>query len=421
MSEDIAEKLSKNGTKWVYGEDYYCSAPEDSTEMFYVYRHFCPDSGKCYVGYAANPNYRWSAHVSESACEKSAVYNTKFKKAIRSHGKDAFLHEIMCVVPSDKDARLEEIRLISKYDSYRMGYNSTLGGEGYMIGDPITEDMIAELVSAYQTEHGKFPTVRATSEWCALDGVLRQGGRGLPGGSSLAKLMADRFGYVYWGNKMPLSDEFILDMVDQFKNEHGKFPGQYSGLVAGGFPGDDWGGYNASLRDGGRGLHGGTTLAKLIHSRYPEYVHSKNCENLTVEFIVDRAKEHLDLNGKFPVVKGGSVTNGYPGDTWNGYDRALFEGGRGLPGGTTLKRLLAKELGAPNHMDKPALTEEYIVELAKQHKERTGKRPSCKSGAVIGGHHGDTWNGYQQVLQTGGRELPGGSSLSKLLNARGVR
>jgi hypothetical protein len=53
-----------------------------------------------------------------------------------------------------------------------------------------------------------------TETWCAVDDALKRGGRGLPGGSSLAKLLAHHRGRWHSLVQPPLSIDTILKGAD---------------------------------------------------------------------------------------------------------------------------------------------------------------------------------------------------------------
>lgn len=76
--------------------------------------------GKTYIGY----KNRWERHIADAY-----RFDTKFYRAIRKYGKDAF--EIN-LISSFEEGELEqkEIEYIQLYDTYYNGYNSTLGGNG---------------------------------------------------------------------------------------------------------------------------------------------------------------------------------------------------------------------------------------------------------------------------------------------------
>ena len=64
------------------------------------------------------------------------------------------------------------------------------------------------------------------------------------------------------------------------------------------------------------------------------------------------------------------------------------------------------------------LTVEQILAWADAHHKRTRKWPSVNSGAVDDAPE-ETWVAINQALYKGGRGLPKGSSLSKLLVEHG--
>jgi hypothetical protein len=99
-------------------------------------------------------------------------------------------------------------------------------------------------------------------------------------------------------------------------------------------------------------------------------------------------------------------------------DLALRWGYRGLKGGVSLARLLARELGVRNRTNLPALTAAQVMGWAEAHHRRTGAWPTRASGSV-GGTRGESWHGVDLALRWGYRGLPGGSSLGRLL--RGCR
>lgn len=161
--------------------------------------------------------------------------------------------------------------------------------------------------------------------------------RGLPGGSGLAQLM-ETLGYVNHKNKPGLTPEYILGRAQERIKANGRWPGQRSGAVEGGYPGDTWRGYDQALKVGLRGLPGGSSLAQLMETI--GYINHLSKPDLTPEFILERSREYREANNKWPSLYSGHVEGGHAGDTWKGYDRALMVGCRGLPGGSSLAKLL---------------------------------------------------------------------------------
>jgi hypothetical protein len=93
----------------------------------------------------------------------------------------------------------------------------------------------------------------------------------------------------------------------------------------------------------------------------------------------------------------------------------LQKGYRGLPGGSSLAKLLAEHRGATGHLSpRGPLTVEQILVWAEAHRERVGKWPTIDSGSVIDGD-GETWVAIDRALRRGSRGLPSGLSLPRLL------
>jgi hypothetical protein len=98
-----------------------------------------------------------------------------------------------------------------------------------------------------------------------LDHDLRDGFRGLPGGSSLPQLLAKRRGVRNLGDLPPLTENKLLAWADRHRARTGKWPNWNSGPVARA-PGEDWRNIDQVLR-GGRGLPGGDSLPRLLARR----------------------------------------------------------------------------------------------------------------------------------------------------------
>lgn len=139
---------------------------------------------------------------------------------------------------------------------------------------------------------------------------------------------------------------------------------------------------------------------------------------LSVEQILGWADAHHARTGEWPKVKSGPVLDA-PGESWNAVVVALALGARGLPGGMTLARLLAERRGVRNSRGLPRLNVKQIRAWAEAHRRREGRWPTGRSGAVREAP-GETWGAIQTALVQGGRGLPGGSSLSRLLRRAGA-
>jgi hypothetical protein len=137
---------------------------------------------------------------------------------------------------------------------------------------------------------------------------------------------------------------------------------------------------------------------------------------LTVEQILAWTDAFHGAAGAWPTAKSGPVA-GAGGATWGAIDRALRRGLRGLPGGSSLARLLAEHRGIRRRRLAPKLTEQQILLWARAYRVRKGRWPGARSGPVAGAP-GVTWNAINQALYLGLRGLAGGSSLAKLLGGR---
>src|SRR5262249_39016677 len=100
-------------------------------------------------------------------------------------------------------------------------------------------------------------------KWGKIDNALRLGLRTLPGGSSLAQLLYERRGVRNVQSVPPLTHETVLAWADQHHERIGNWPNENSGPVPDA-PGEVWANVNAALREGLRGLPGGSSLALLI-------------------------------------------------------------------------------------------------------------------------------------------------------------
>ena len=92
---------------------------------YYIYKHTCTVSRKSYIGKSIDPNHRWRGHQSDA--KNGSKYH--FHNAIRKYGAENFVMEILYVTIFLGDIYEKEIQFISKYDTYKNGYNMTHGGE----------------------------------------------------------------------------------------------------------------------------------------------------------------------------------------------------------------------------------------------------------------------------------------------------
>lgn len=136
---------------------------------------------------------------------------------------------------------------------------------------------------------------------------------------------------------LPLTIETILRWADAFHARSGNWPIASSGTVPES-PGDSWMAVDAALRRGSRGLLARSSLARLLAEH--RSVRNRNAlPRLTVAQILRWADGFHERTGGWPVMYSGAIPE-QPGEMWRHVDSALRRGIRGLPGGSSLYRLL---------------------------------------------------------------------------------
>jgi hypothetical protein len=253
-------------------------------------------------------------------------------------------------------------------------------------------------------ESGDIPGAGGMS-WYTVDHALRVGCGGLPGGSSLFHLLT--------GNRVvvprsPLTTEQILAWADAFHARTGEWPGERSGPIPES-PDETWTTVKNALRRGSRGLPGRSSLVELLMTE-----RGVRCRGysppLTVPTIIEWAEAHHARTGKWPHSHSGPILE-CPGAIWRTVTDALSRGTRGLPGGSTIPRLLAQR--GTNRLDPPDLTIPQIRAWAEAFRARTGQWPNARAGSILEAP-GETWRIIELALRTGQRGLAGHSSLSRL-------
>jgi hypothetical protein len=296
---------------------------------------------------------------------------------------------------------------------------------GVLLYTPLPEEQILAWADAFHARTGRWPSAASgpipeapEENWRAVDMSLSQGHRGLPGGSSVARLLIQRRGSRSPAHLSPFSIPQILAWADAHHARTGEWPTVGSGPVAEA-PGETWSIIHFAFVCGIRGLPRGWSLTRLFAQE--RGVHSKaHRPRMTIPQILQWADAYHDRHGKWPTAKSGAIPEA-PGETWYAVTRALFSGLRGLARGTTLPKLLRDERGLRLIQDRVPFTVEGILAWADAHHSRTGNWPSKRSGPIPESA-GDTWAYVQDALHRGHRGLKGGSSLTRLLEVeRGLR
>jgi hypothetical protein len=178
--------------------------------------------------------------------------------------------------------------------------------------------------------------------------------------------------------KLALTISTILAWADAFHARTGRWPNRESSRIPSG-QGLTWMAVHWLLQRGGQGLPGGLTLPRLL----AEHRGVRNgLPPLTDKHILGWADAFHARTGRWPKRGCGRIPG--QGLTWTAVDSLLRRGRRGLPGRSTLPRLLAQHRGVRNKARLPPLTDKEIMEWADAHHRHTGRWPTAASGAVAG-------------------------------------
>ena len=290
---------------------------------------------------------------------------------------------------------------------------------------PLTEERILNWADSHKQRTGKWPVQNSGSiddapgeTWPGINTALQKGTRGLPGGSSIVKLLEEKRGIRNQANLPYLTEEQILKWADAHKAHTGKWPKRTSGPVTGALH-ESWSAIANALVAGLRGLPGGSSLAVLLEEKRGVRNHL-TLPPLTEEQILKWADAHKERTGDWPGKESGIIAES-PRDTWVNVNTALRVGLRGLGGSSSLTQLLADKRGVSNSAAHATLTIEQILAWADAYHERTGNWPKRRAGGIPEAP-GENWANVDAALQRGSRGLSGKSSLVKLLaERRGVR
>ncbi len=251
------------------------------------------------------------------------------------------------------------------------------------------------LADRYHDHYGKWPkTVSGRVDfgsgftWQAVDRWLRDGSRGLPGGISLADLLAEHRGARKRAMASDFDVESILAKADSYYKKHAKWPKFNSGPVSG-WPGETWQKVNSALSKGIRGLHGGSTLTQLLYERRGADMFAW-APRLTYDKILAWVDSHYAFTNKWPHDRDGEIADA-PSETWLGVNFAMVRGTRGLEPGLSLAALLQQKRGIRSKRYAPGLNTETILKWADAYYERTGKWPVSNSGGLVESPD-DSWN-----------------------------
>ena len=286
-------------------------------------------------------------------------------------------------------------------------------------GDPpdLSVDQVLAWADAYFGRAGVWPDWQSgpieeapRETWFTVAAALALGRRGLPGGQSLRDFIeGQRRGISHVVAE--ISERQILAWALAWHARVGRRPRKNSGAIpdSGGLT---WSNVNDALKNGRGILAGGSSLAQFLRSKRAEL----RGPAVTEKQILFWADAYYKRMGSYPNAKSGAIPEA-PGENWRLLDCALEVGTRSLPGGSSLWQLLVAERG-PEARRRPRkrrrLTLGEVVAWGQAHRQRTGRWPNDDSGRIPETER-ETWRAVHYAVRRGGRGLPGGSSLSRIL------
>ena len=108
--------------------------------MNFIYKITNDINGKLYIGKTNRSiEIRFQEHIKVS---KKEYKNRPLYDAMNKYGVNHFHIEQIDICETDEEASTKEIYWIAYYDTYRHGYNATLGGDGKQLLDLNEEEII---------------------------------------------------------------------------------------------------------------------------------------------------------------------------------------------------------------------------------------------------------------------------------------
>jgi hypothetical protein len=286
--------------------------------------------------------------------------------------------------------------------------------------EPLTESKILAWADAFFERQGDWPAWNSGSirgaggdTWFTVAAALALGRRGLPRVGSLSRFFLERR-LLAGPNPPEFSSEQILAWIDAWMQATGHRPMPSSGQI----PGSgrvNWRIVDTALRLGYSDAPGQLSLQEFLRTHRPHRCHAP----LTEDQILSWADAQHARTGRWPTAQAGPVVDA-PGETWLKLNYALIRGRRGLPGGSSLARLLdshrgRRPRGKQKRLPLPSVAE--VLGWADAYHARTGRWPTCNA-EPIPECPGRTWKVVSDALSTGACGVPRGTTLPKLLAER---
>jgi hypothetical protein len=295
---------------------------------------------------------------------------------------------------------------------------------------PLTIGEILAWADAFHARTGQWPRHNSgpipessvpEESWSTIEVSLVNGRRGLPAGYSVARLLVEHRNQRNRSGLPRISEHEIVRWAKAYHRKHGEWPSRASGPIESSrYPGDTWLRIDQNLRSGHRGLEGGSSLDQLLAKHVGKRSRS-SIPPLTESQILTWADAFHAEHGHWPTQNSGN--DALPeGESWKYLQCYLDRGMRGLPGGSSLAKLLATHRKARNRRALSKLSVQKILGWADAWFKRSGSWPLRTSGPIPeAAEAGDLWKDIDNALRIGLRGLPPDGSLSRLLEKhRGV-
>ena len=233
------------------------------------------------------------------------------------------------------------VRGAVQYPSLAALLRDRCGIVGHRGKPEISIGQILEWADQYKAKHGRWPTAKSgaipegNENWRAICLSLLNGTRGLDGGRSLPRLLAEHRSHRNRSNLSRLTIRDILRWADVYKQSTGEWPSPRSGPIPGTM--DTWLSVNRALQRGLRGISACSSLSRLL-AEHRQVRNKANPPAITVQQILTWADEHLQANDAWPNQNAGQIPE--TEEKWQNINACLLVGLRGLPGGSSLAKLL---------------------------------------------------------------------------------
>ncbi|MCH7700475.1 MAG: hypothetical protein IID37_02190 [Planctomycetes bacterium] len=162
-------------------------------------------------------------------------------------------------------------------------------------------------------------------------------------------------------------------------------------------------------------MEGGTSRPKLLADKRGR----RNLQDLiplTESLILRWATAHRKRTGNWPTVDSGVIPDApNPQETWRRVENAMAKGRRGMPGGSSIAKLLLEHRKKRHLHRQPRLTIKQILIWIDAHYWRTQKCPRSHDGLIYGTQQ-EKWRNIDNGLRYGLRGLKDGSSIARLIS-----